>query len=361
MKRLLLFSLALALCLTTVFSSTAAANTAPTIDRALAVESADPLACDPADQVQPITRGYGKPGPYAVAERQIDNPNYFVDITIYYPDEPSLEPVPVVFFAHGYFGIFASVYEAFMRNMASQGVAVVFVPYDFSPFTNITEKYNTMWEGFVVAADTAGPRFDLTRVGFVGHSFGAGALPWLGWKAYVEAGWGTNGGFVFSLAPYYSFLVSQAQIDQFPDQVAWVMQVYEVDDVNDHRMAIDIYNSLPTPSSQKDYHVLYTDSYNGCTQAADHGVPTTGDVLNGLDYYGTYRIAHALIAYTFNGDARGQQVALGQGSLPQRFMGFWGNGGPLVRPLESQFDDPQPLFPPSFYSNPFNSSINPRY
>ena len=69
--------------------------------------------------------------------------------------------------------------------------------------------------------------------------------------------------------------------------------------------------------------------------------------MDGMDYYGVYRIFDALAHYTFAQSQEAKEVALGNGSEKQRFMGTWPDSSPVKEPLVS--DNPVMLHPHKHY------------
>jgi len=199
-------------------------------------------------------------------------------------------------------------------------------------------------------------------VGFMGHSLGGGAVPYLARKGVVERGWGKRGVLLFVMAPWYLFGVTQQDLETFPPHAKLIMQVYDNDFTNDHRMAKDVFENISIPSSEKEYVTLFSDSWSSCTLDADHFTPLATGISFGkedaLDYYGVYRLFDALAAYTFTSDTAGKALALAHGSAQQRFMGKW-PGGPYVREL-SATAYPEITHPESYYQNPWSNEINPR-
>lgn len=97
---------------------------------------------------------------------------------------------PVVFFAHGNTASVPEMYDALLRHLVSRGFVVIFpgYPWAFDPPIN----YGALDTGFVTGIGSLPPgRVDLSRVGFVGHSFGAGAIPRMIQLAAAR-GWGTT-------------------------------------------------------------------------------------------------------------------------------------------------------------------------
>jgi len=146
------------------------------------------------------TSGYGALGPNDIMHLDIPNPNFFIkDISIFYPSETS-GPVPTICFLHGFGANDTTTYIETLRHIASWGYATVFVPYKTINST-IPQRYQTLYEGFLEAAQQLPMIIDTSRIGLYGHSFGGGAIPATAYKLFVHNNWGVNGKFVFCNAP----------------------------------------------------------------------------------------------------------------------------------------------------------------
>ncbi len=305
----------------------------------------DPLFPKPAS-------GYGADGIYAVGEMSFPSPDFPGEtIEVFYPQGVS-NAVPTLFFAHGFGGTFSNYVGGMLEFVAKKGYAIVFVPYPTTG-ASIVERYDILLAGFRQAARTFPQIIDTTQVGFMGHSFGGGALFGVSHRCFTENNWGENGRLLFSLAPWYSYELTQAQLQSFPANTKLIMQVYDDDAVNDHRMAIDIFNQINIPASEKDYIMVKSDTLQGHIYAADHAVPGTFQVFNALDYYAFYRLLDALCDYTFYGNPAAKAVALGNGSVEQVTM------PPGLKPL-FQTDAPMPVYPEDKYGFPCTAILNPR-
>ena len=101
---------------------------------------------------------------------------------------------------------------------------------------------------------------------------------------------------MFPMAPGYVFDMSSAQLASFPAYMKMIVQVYNEDTMNDHRMAIDIFNSTTSiPMTEKAYYNIVS----GGVSPAGHSVPSDQEV-NELDHLAVRKPLDALIDYTFN-------------------------------------------------------------
>lgn len=310
--------------------------------------------------IAPIASGYGADGPYGVETQTIPHPAWNAEVTLFYPAGRQNQATPVIFFGHGFAATNTLWYEGLMRHIASRGYTAIYSPYPIRGL-DFDAKYEQLWQGFLAATQSSVQPLDLTRVGFVGHSFGGGAVPAMAYRGLVEQGWGTEGAFLYVLAPYFMLDISNNQIAQLPGRINAVVQVYADDLTNDPRIAIDLYQALPLPAAQKDYVVVNSATLGTCSLQADHLTPGSAPrMVDGLDYYAVYRLFDALADYTFTGNEVGRQVALGHGNALQTDMGVWPETGAPVTPLTSQYDNPTASRPESAYQNPWGAPVNSR-
>lgn len=265
------------------------------------------------------------------------------DVAIYRPSGQT--NVPVLFFSHAFGATDPRMYDDLFRMLASNGYAVVQVAYPIvAPKAHgNADRYDCLWQGFQAAVAREGAVFDLTRVGFFGHSYGGGATPEMARRGFVEKGWGSAGRFFFSMAPWYGW---GTQLDTLPLDVKVAVQVYADDDVNDHQIAIrDVWNQLPA-GLERVWMTVRSDAC-GCGLNATHVVPIsfTGlsgnpeSVLNAQDRWAVWRRLHAMAVYAFTQNPSAKQVVFGS----DVDMGHWfGCDGRAVRPMEVSLTTPLP-------------------
>lgn len=311
--------------------------------------------------IQKPVSGYGSDGKYEVAEINFTNPEYNeTQVSVFYP-KGSLTPRPAIFFSHPYGGEHKSYNIELYNFVAKKGYVIVFVPYKTLDAT-VEHRYQTLWEGFMKAANDYPNIIDTKKVGFMGHSFGGGATIDLAFKAFTENGWGENGRFIFTMAPWYSYnwgssLTTEQQLQEFPANTKMITQVYDEDDINDHRLAIDIFKHINIPASEKDYIYFRSSVVAGYDYRTDHVMPTSRKAYDALDYYGVYRLLDAMIDYSFNGNTKAKDIALGNGSPAQVTMPSY--NGQAMAPLEVT-DNPSSKYPQNKYQFQCSSLSNPR-
>lgn len=298
---------------------------------------------------------FGAPGPYTLVERSFPSPGFSGQAVTVYAPLGVAGPRPTWFFCHGFGGYHVAFYEDLLRHLVSHGWTTVFSPY---PITGtVEEHYADLFSGFTEAATRYPDFIDTRRVGFAGHSFGGGAAPGLLLKAWRELGWGADARCLMPMAPWYSSVLTDADLAGYPAGTQVVMQVYEDDIMNDHRMAIDIFRRLGLPAVDKDFVWLHSDEIAGYGYQTGHNVPGRG-ANDAIFERGVLRMAAALSASCFAGDPAGRAIALGGGSPAQAYLGEDSTGRAL-RPM-TVTDDPVPRFPESRFTFPFTSPGNPR-
>ncbi len=317
------------------------------------ISLAFPLSAQYNDPLFPKPQsGYGADGSYPVEVTTFPSPDFPGEIIEIFHPGGVTGAVPTLFFSHGFGGTFSSYVQGMLEFVAKKGYAAVFVPYPTTG-ASIVGRYDILLNGFRLAARTYPGIIDTTQVGFMGHSFGGGAMFGVSHRCFTENNWGSNGRFLFSLAPWYAYEITQEELQSFPSDTKLIMQVYDDDTVNDHRMAIDLFNNINISVEEKDFILVKSDTIQGHVYAADHAVPGTYQVFNALDYYAFYRLLDALCDYTFRGNLAGKAMALGNGSALQVEMPSG------LSPL-SQTDAPSPLYPEDQYGFPCSGILNPR-
>lgn len=311
--------------------------------------------------IQKPASGYGSDGSFQVAEIDFTNPQYTeTQVSIFYP-QGTTSPRPAIFFSHPYGGEDKAYNMGLFNFIARKGYVVVFVPYRTVDIS-VDHRYQTLWEGFIKAASDYPNIIDVKKVGFMGHSFGGGASVDLAYKAFTEKGWGENGRFLFTMAPWYSFnwgstLTTQEQLNRFPANTKMITEVYDEDVTNDHRLAIDIFKNINIPDSEKDFIYFRSSTIDGYQYVTDHSMPSSRKAYDALDYYGVYRLLDAMMDYCFNGSVAGKEVALGNGAAAQIKMPAY--KGQNMSDLEVT-DAPVPKYPQARYAFPCGSTTNPR-
>lgn len=303
------------------------------------------------------TSGYGADGSHTIGVVSFTNPYFPTEnIVIYHPSDITT-PVPTLFYSHAFGGSFPFTVQGLLDWTAKKGFAIVFVPYQTTG-VGVRDRYENLLEGFRKAARDYPDIIDTTRVGFLGHSFGGGAIFATAYACFTENNWGTNGRMMHSSAPWYLFNISQAELNNFPSDTKLIVEIYNDDPVNDHRMAADAFVNIGIPDSEKDFITVFADSSSGYAYTAQHDLPMGYTNFDAMDYYAYYRLIDALADYTFNGSLAGKAVALGNGStsqvaMPTGLANLVVTDSPIVAYPESNFG-----FPCSAFANPREAYCN---
>jgi uncharacterized protein (TIGR03437 family) len=290
------------------------------------VALAQPTAPPP---FQPIQSGYGANGQFAVTEDKFPSPLFSSENVHVFRPARITTKVPVIFFAPGWGNNDPDEYEPLINHIVSRGYALVYAPFQIisGDVTLHKKRYDTIFAGFEEAVKRYGASFDLARVGYAGHSYGGSAIPSMSLRG-LDRGWGKDGLFIFSMAPWYFYEVSVAQYVNFPPHAKVLVQVYERDGICDHRIAQELFARINLPASEKELVMLMSEERLGYSLDAGHGTPSGSDE-DAHNFYGVYRLFDALADYAFTGNPAGKRVALGGGSVEQRFMGLWPDGKPV--------------------------------
>jgi 4-amino-4-deoxy-L-arabinose transferase-like glycosyltransferase len=315
---------------------------------AMAALAAVALACgepstrdtDPCAQaLAPLEQGFGARGPHAVRRERLASPADPARAVWLFTPADAAAPLPVVVLAHAYDTGDPDTYRGLIEHVVSRGTAVVFPEYMVADARH-PARYEALWQGLTAAAREHAPLLDLTRLGVVGHSFGAGAAPWLLARARREQGWGERA-FLLLLAPWYPLGLTPAELAAYPADVKALTLAFDDDTATDHRIGIELFRSLGV--AEKDYLRVPGIAHGACGLSAPHTVPQSsglGARDDALDERALYRLLDALAAYAFTGDAGGRKVALGRGDVAQVDMGRWRDGSPLPRLIWSPVPAP---------------------
>jgi hypothetical protein len=314
------------------------------------------------DQSGGIGAGYGSWGAYNIIQEPAVDVVGKGTITFYHPDI-AVTQLGTVFFISGW-GRDAATYQAFFHFMASRGYAVVNI-YNTNP-SSIIESYANSLVMMQEAAIVLFPDWiDTSKVGLMGHSYGAGSTIWIGKKIFGETyNWGTNGRFIFLTAPWLSFLVDKDDLQNYPANVKLLIEINNDDETvsadytwnTDERAIRAVYELINISDDDKDFIRVFSDpatfEYDGNTYSyeASHYVSYTGATDASYGYFRTYdamdvfainRLSHALIDYVFEGVEAGRDMALGNGNALQTDMGDLTDlavtDAPVITRLESEF------------------------
>jgi hypothetical protein len=331
---------------------------APVALVALLLGFAQPLWSSPPREWQgplpAITTGYGSWGTHGVsapATFEITSSGFTNSVTLYFPGDQT-EAAPGLFFAPGW-DVSCEGYGELLRFMASKGYVTICDDYG----ENSGVIGDQLFDAFTEAADRYPALIDTSRIGLIGHSAGAGLLGSLGYRLSIGEGWGANGRFIFSSAPWIDFDITSTMLENYPTDMKLILQTYEDDLGTDLRTYIDLFESQTRiPDTEKDYLIVRPSTIEGYDYSAVHSVIGTGGdgygVFDALDSWAVFRPIDALAVYAFTGSDEAKSVALGDGGDEQIEMGE-------LRDLIST-DDPRPI-PGQDSDYPCDIPGNPRH
>jgi dienelactone hydrolase len=297
--------------------------------------------------------GYGATGPHAVESTSLPHPTVDVPatreavVTVVSPvDDPG--PHPVILWSHAFGATEAVQYIGLMEQLASHGYVVIHSTYQTPPLSpfDVGLRYGQLWAGFETAVDELGGvlDMDLSRVGVAGHSFGAGASLVMFKRAVLERGWGSEGSFIAVFAPFRIQDFTADDAAAVPRQTKLLVEVFDDDETNDHRGAIeDIWKPLAGSirSVDRDYVLVHTAERGECRLPTNHSVPIEialaggTAVLDDYDVWAVRRRVHGIAACAFDHDQRGCEISIGEADPLQREMGNWLADGAPLNSLES--------------------------
>ena len=299
------------------------------------------------------TDGYGTAGPNAVQTTTLPHPTVDVPatreavVTVFSPvDDPG--PHPVILWSHAFGATEAVQYGGLMQQLASHGYVVIHSTYQTPPLSpfDVGLRYGQLWAGFETAVEEVGDALDmdLSRVGVAGHSFGGGASLVMFKRAVLERGWGSKGSFIATLAPFRIQDFGSDDAAAVPRKTKLLVEVYDDDETNDHRGAIeDIWKPLSGSIRpvDRDYLLVHTAENGGCRLPTNHSVPIERAlaggtaVLDDYDVWAVRRKVHGIAACAFDRDQRGCEVSIGEADPLQGEMGNWLSDGAPLDSLES--------------------------
>jgi hypothetical protein len=232
--------------------------------------------------------------------------------------ECSADERPVIFFGHGYIASFTEAYTRLLEHLVSRGFVVVYPGYsvEFDP----PKQYAAEDAGFVagIASLPAG-RVDLSRIGFVGHSFGAGMVPRM-MQLASGRGWGSDVMWAVQMSPAWEFEVGDGPI-VLPEHARVLSISYDKDVFVDTQVATEGIEAMTIPASQKQQLIIHG-------PGSDHLLPLTLPVpgsVDGYDRWATWRPIDAWSGCALDGrwcDIAGSDLLADMGpDLPRATIG----------------------------------------
>jgi hypothetical protein len=244
---------------------------------------------------------------------------------------PLPERLPVVAYLHGFGASDPAFYGAWLEHMARQGTIVVYPDYPALESTTKLTRYDVMWTGLVEALERleAGPapRPDRGRIGFVGHSFGGGAVAAIAARAAAR-GIGKDALWLEAWAPWYD--LDRAAWASLPAHALLLSVGFCDDDVCEIKIAETLVaNATTIPADRKTVLFFRSDDHGKPALRAHHSVPGTRFGTDAFDTRGVWRLDDALrdLALTGSKEARAAVFSTGPETTA---LGTWSDGRPVA-------------------------------
>ncbi len=225
-----------------------------------AIEKLDIIYHDSAG-IAKLNSGYGEFGKHPVGTKSIHNSRYdFKDeykalnlqTVLYYPKDIN-GPRPTLFYYAGWHHYNPDDYKALLNFVASKGYNIIFMTV---PDVNLRQLPDVTQD----AIDAFSDQIDKTKVGFIGHSMGAGEVYWLV-KEFENLG--TEGRLIFPMAPGYTVfnagVIPKKQEIDIPSNTKMIEQMYASDFTTDIRIGVDIFNNSTILDKDKEFMLVYGD------------------------------------------------------------------------------------------------------
>jgi hypothetical protein len=267
--------------------------------------------------------------------------------------------MPVIFFCHGINETDYRTYSGLIDHIVSQGYFLIYVPYKTVPLNNRqNDVYESLYRRFTAAVRMHQSLIDTSKTGYVSHSFGAGATPYISNRILTIDKWGNNGTFLYLMAPWYPCVITKKELAQYPTHVNLLMQLYDNDLINDPRIARGIYNYIGIATDNKRCMTIFSDSVPSFTITADHDFPCKKPKeITIVHKNGLLRTFDLLSAMTFRNDTQARLTLFPPSDTASLVLAQW-RFGMNVRP--ALLSRSVPIYhPQKTYLNFWDHLINP--
>ena len=249
---------------------------------------------------------YGEEGNYELLKPWEESENNMT--VLYAPSDMNKSSLtPIVFFAPGWKSIYHEDYKTLLTFIASHGYMVIYAKDDKGAYS--AEHLIGYFKEMVTHSEVSS-YVDSSRIGVIGYSSGGGhAFKIL--KEFSDEGWGSNGRFLLSLEPWFSFDMNKSDMKTLPSNTNVLFIQFgkggeNLENNTDPRIPLSEYYLLSSiAKSQKDYQIV---------ENANHSYPE--GARDYAEMQGILKPLDALMEYTFKSseNMKAHQIALEGGS-----------------------------------------------
>jgi pimeloyl-ACP methyl ester carboxylesterase len=237
-----------------------------------------------------------------------------------------------------------------MEHLVQKGYIVVWGRYDagLTLPSSFAQKALITWKDALLRIHLWGGRNHVkswqrageTFTAMVGHSAGGYLSAVLAAKAAEQNSGVPKPKAIVAIEPGGRKIIPGANFDLIPTETKFLIVLGDEDKVVCKSTGVYLWNVCgQVADDNKDFLVARSDQYGFPGQIADHKFPTTAGFrasIDARDFFITYKLTVAALNCAFgNMDC---EIAFGNGSFSQLFMGRWSDGT-LMKPMD-WVDDP---------------------
>lgn len=229
--------------------------------------------------------------------------NTGIALFIFHPDTIAAKS-PCILFCPAYGADDPNEYSGFINHITQHGAVVVFPKYEAQLFNRSTIEVGVRTdEIFGMVSKAVRKYIDTTKIGFIGHSYGAGIIPAISERVLHRQQWGKNGTFLYLMSPWYFPGTSQRELSHFPESSFVFVQVFRNDNINDPRIGYNFFKMLNLPYNRKEFCMVTGASSKQmiiCDFRIPLGAQSFGAVDDVLDTLALYQTVDSLFSGVFN-------------------------------------------------------------
>lgn len=250
-------------------------------------------------------------------------------------------------------------YRGLIEHVAKKGSVVVFPVYQANSFTRRSVEVGPRTdEVFSLVSRAVKNTVDTTRIGFIGHSYGAGIIPAIAGRILNRTGWGSNSSFIYLMSPWYFPGTSSRTLDGFPKSTDVIVQIFTDDNINDPRIGAYFFRMLKLSPDRKEFLIVPSPE-NTRRIKSDFQTPLSAESFGGsddiLDSAAIFRMIDSVFAGVFAESPSARAFAFGNGT--ERRISLGDKSDTAFAMIAT--DNPKPYLPIRPYINPWISPRNP--